>query len=296
MIAMLTRSDIPRLLQAGVKTEFFNAYNTAPAGLYEQITTEVPSEKAEEVYARLGANPRLREWRDERAPKALLEHGFTIKNKDREATIEVDKNALDDDQYGQVIVRARTMGAGVKADYDYILSGIIEEGHTTLCYDGQNYFDTDHSEGESGTQSNYTSTGLALTIPNAKTVISAMQLYKDDRGRLAGINPTHIMVPTALEWTAREIFDPQGTGDTNANTSLKGRLKVVVNPRLTSTTARYVMDLSKAVKPFIYQNRKPLTRDEDDTKLFNKKVIQMGVYARFAFGYCDRRLSYKAVA
>lgn len=292
---MLTRKDIARLLTSGVRTEFQKGVSSI-VNVYPQITTEIPSTKAEEVYAWLGSNPRLREWKDERRGKALLEKGFTLKNKDWEATISVDRNAMDDDQYGQVKIRANTLGASAKKGYDEELATVIQAGETELCYDGQYYFDTDHSEGSSGSQSNYSASGLALSVANAKTVITTMMAYKDDQGGIVGINPTHIMVPPALEFTAREIFDPQGTGDTNANTSLKGRLKIIVNVFLTETTAWYVMDLNQPLKPFIFQNRKPLTLDTDDTDLFKKKVIDFGVDARFAFGYGDWRQCYKAVA
>ena len=217
---MLTRKDIARLLTSGVRTEFQKGVSSI-VNVYPQITTEIPSTKAEEVYAWLGSNPRLREWKDERRGKALLEKGFTLKNKDWEATISVDRNAMDDDQYGQVKIRANTLGASAKKGYDEELATVIQAGETELCYDGQYYFDTDHSEGSSGSQSNYSASGLALSVANAKTVITTMMAYKDDQGGIVGINPTHIMVPPALEFTAREIFDPQGTGDTNANTSLK---------------------------------------------------------------------------
>ena len=57
-------------------------------------------------------------------------------------------------------MRVTKMGAGAKRSYDKLVS-VIQAGRTTVCYDGQNFFDTDHQEGKSPTQSNlFTSTAL----------------------------------------------------------------------------------------------------------------------------------------
>lgn len=99
------------------------------------------------------------------------------------------------------------------------------------------------------------------------------------------------MIPEALRFTAREIFEPIGTGDTNANTSMKGLCQIIINPYLTSTTTWYFLDLSKPVKPFIYQNRQELSFDTDLSNLFMRRELIYGVDARFAFGYGDWRLA-----
>ena len=60
-----------------------------------------------------------------------------------------------------------------------------------------------------------------------------------------------------------------------------------------------MMDLSQPVKPIIFQNRKPITwagLDKDtDYEVFMRRTIYYGVEARFAFGYGDWRLAYKAI-
>lgn len=301
---MLTRADIPKLLASGLRTEFMKGYNNVPA-LYTQITTEVPSGKAEEIYGWLGDNPMLREWKDEKMPKTLLEHGFTIKNKDYEATIAVDRNALKDDQYGQIKIRAMNLGMSSKRGYDRELVRLIETGHSTVCYDGQNFFDTDHSEGESGTQSNYSSSGKALSATSIKEIISTMSQYKSDTGEYVGVRPDTIIVPTGLEFTAKELLDPTFVSVTTdpSKAALKGLLKVIVSPYLANAgtvanSAYYVCDLSGAVKPFIFQNREAMkfvALDKDtDIESFMRKTHYYSAEARFAFGYGDWRYAYKA--
>lgn len=299
---MLTRKDIPSLLTAGLQTIFQKGYDGV-ATIYQTITTEVPSTKASEDYGWLGSTPGLTEWKNERAPKSLIENGFTLKNKDYEASIAVDRNAIDDDQYGMIKMRVQSMAVAAKKSFDRELVSVIEGNG--LCYDGQNFFDTDHSEGESGTQSNYQASSYALAIDKVKLIITAMRGFKDDKGVVAGINPSHIMVPTGLEFTAKELFDPTYVSVTidPSKATLKGLLAVIVNPYLANAgtvanSAYYVLDMTQPVKPFVFQNRKNLEfvalDKPSDVDFFMRKTLYYGVDARFAFGFGDWRCAFKA--
>lgn len=114
-----------KLLAAGLKTVFMNAF-TAYKPVYPQLTTRIVSTKASEEYGRLGIAPELSEWIDERQAKGLKENGFTLKNKDYEATIAVDRNSFKDDQYGQINIRVAGMGTVAARGYDKILAKMIE--------------------------------------------------------------------------------------------------------------------------------------------------------------------------
>lgn len=292
---MLRNNDVVRLMWSWLKTIFMqNLKSYTP--IYPQLTTEVPSTKSSEDYGWLWNTPDLKEWKDERAPKLLLENWFTLVNKDYEASIAVHRNTIKDDQYGQVKIRVQWMAYAAWKGYDRIFAEVIEAWSSTLCYDGQNFFDTDHAEGASWTQSNYEASGRALTVANAKIVYTNMTNFKDDQWLPAGVKPTHVVVPEALRFAAEEIFNPMGTGDTNVNTAMKWMCKVIVDPFFTDATRWYMVDLSQPVKPFIFQNRQPLEWSEDLTSLFKRKEILYGVDWRFVFGYGDWRLAYSAKA
>lgn len=299
---MLTRNDIIRLNSAGLKVKFFEGFK-APTTIYQDICTEIPSNKGTEEYGWLGETNGLKEWKDERTPHALLENGFSLKNKDYEDTIAVDRNALEDEQYGQIKVRVNNMGVVAKQSYDEIMTEKIEENG--VCYDGQNFFDTDHEEGESGVQSNVYTSGKAFSATALKTITSDMRKLKMSNGKPAKVKASHVMVPADLEWTAKELLDPAAVSVTDdpAKAVLKGYLKVIVNDNLANNGANsvyYVLDLvTRGTKPFVFQNRKPITFEAlDDPKnnidLFMRKKIYYGVDARFAFGYADWRLAFRA--
>lgn len=96
-----------------------------------------------------------------------------------------------------------------------LVQSLISSGEATACYDGQYFFDTDHSEGKSGTQSNDITTAKAGTTPTAsemKTAIlnalAALWGFKDDQGNLVNVNAAEftVGVPTALYPTLLEAI------------------------------------------------------------------------------------------
>lgn len=308
----VNRGDIPKLITSGLRTEFMGdkGFGLTQSDVYKTIALEVPSTKASETYAWLGQLPKMREWLSERTIMGLSEHGFSIVNKDFESTIRVDRNALEDEQYGQFKVLAGLLGQEARRFYDEYLMTVIEANG--LCYDGQNFFDTDHSEGISGSQSNAPAAASAydFTAANGVAVLnkvaSAMAQMKGDNGKHFGAKVTHVLVPTSLEWVARELFDPtyRGTGTTTAADMGKGRVQILVSEYLTNESTIehspvYWLDLSKPVKPFIFQNRKNpefVALDKSDSyENFMSKGILYGVDNRFNMGFGLWQLAYKTV-
>ena len=111
---------------------------------YMQIAMTVPSGTSEEVYPWLGKIPGMKEWIGERVVENLRQHGFTIRNKDYEDTISVDRNQIEDDQYGVYSTMFEALGEAVAAHPDELVWPLLKAGFSTHCYDGQYFFDTDH--------------------------------------------------------------------------------------------------------------------------------------------------------
>lgn len=149
------------LLKQGFNAAFKGAFTTV-SPIWSQIAMSVPSTTSEEVYAWLGANTKLREWVGERVHQTLKQHGYTIKNKTFESTVSVPREAIEDDQYGVYTPLVSQMGQDANLHPDELLFGLIQLGVSTLCYDGQYFFDTDHPVGLTGQEvsvSNYQSAG-----------------------------------------------------------------------------------------------------------------------------------------
>jgi phage major head subunit gpT-like protein len=137
----------------GFSTIFNEAFSNVKTS-FEKLAMVVPSAVREETYAWLGAFPRMREWVGERQIKNLTLQSYTIKNKDWEATIEVDRNDVEDDAIGVYRPIVAEMGRTAAAHPDELVAGLLKDGFSKTCYDGQYFFDTDHPVG-SGTVSNF---------------------------------------------------------------------------------------------------------------------------------------------
>ena len=129
-------------------TIFNQAFDTAEA-MWQLVAMEAPSVGRSVDYKWLGDYPTMREWLGDRVIKDLSAFSYEITNKDYEATIEVDRNDIEDDQIGVYTPAIQGLAQEAKAHPDILVFALLEAGFSTLCYDGQYFFDDDHPVGES---------------------------------------------------------------------------------------------------------------------------------------------------
>jgi phage major head subunit gpT-like protein len=127
----------------GFKVVFNAAFQAAQIN-WDKIAMQTPSATSKEVYPWLGKNTRFREWIGPRAIQGLATHGFTIVNKSFENTVAIDRDDFEDDSYGIYSPLIGQLGQDTKVHPDILVFGLLKSGTSSLCYDGQNYFDTDH--------------------------------------------------------------------------------------------------------------------------------------------------------
>ncbi|MGR5271356.1 Mu-like prophage major head subunit gpT family protein [Vibrio sp. 2-1(7)] len=118
--------------------------------LWPKIATLVPSTTSVETYAWLGEFSRLREWIGERQINRMKSHGYTLPNKKFEATEGIPRDYVEDDTYGVLMPKFQDMGYAAATHPDEMLFALLLAGFDNLCYDGQNFFDTDHPVGDEG--------------------------------------------------------------------------------------------------------------------------------------------------
>lgn len=148
----MARVITPALLDAafkGFKTIYRNAFDTTTA-MYTSVATVVTSNSREEVYSWLGDMPKMREWIGDRRIKQLTAKGYSIVNRKFEMTIGVERDDIEDDKLSLYAPRFQMMGQSAAQHPDEITFELINSGFTSLCYDGQNFFDTDHPVGQQG--------------------------------------------------------------------------------------------------------------------------------------------------
>lgn len=140
-------------LFTGFKASFQEGFRTGTPQ-WQRIATLVPSNTKKEFYAWLGQWPRFREWIGDRQLKSLATAKYEIENKPFESTVAVDRDDLEDDQFGIYAPMFKELGFASAMHPDELVFALLAAGFGSPCYDGQYFFDTDHPLG-SGVASNF---------------------------------------------------------------------------------------------------------------------------------------------
>jgi phage major head subunit gpT-like protein len=146
----------------------FNAAFEGSPSFYEQIAMVVPSNSRINDYKFMLQFPMLQEWIGDRQIRSLAASNFQAVNRDYEATVEVERNNIEDDQLGVHNPIVAELGRAAKQHPDFLMAKLLNEAFAAACYDGKTFFATDHPVG-SGIQSNYGGAverpGIFLTLP-----------------------------------------------------------------------------------------------------------------------------------
>jgi phage major head subunit gpT-like protein len=284
----------------------YQRLTAGPMGWVDRLSFFVNSDQASEEHRWLGMSPAMRVWVNGRQVHGLHDSGIVIPNLSFEASIGVGLDEIRRDKTAQVMRRVDDLVGRYNQHGAKLLSELTIAGEAGLCYDGQFYFDTDHAEGSSGTQSNDLTTAIvSATAPTAEemrtvilTAIQAMLGFKDDQGE--PINETArdflVMVPTPL-WGAAvsAVTLPQlSQGASNILKALEGEFNISVlpNPRLTWTDkfAVFRADQGDGAAPFIRQQETPLNvssqAEGSPEEFYNKRhVYGIDYNGNFGFGF-----------
>lgn len=208
-------------LYTALSAVFNNALGAAPVW-WEKVAMQVLSQTRTIDYKFLLNFPMVREWIGDRQIRNLEAYNYTMTAKDYEATIELDRNDIEDDQIGLYTPIASELGRATAKHPDALLAALIVAGAATNCYDEGYFFAADHPVG-SGTQGNL------------------------DAG---------------------------------------------------ASTAWYLLDTTRAIKPFIFQLRQSprLVRQDqpNDEHVFMRKKFRYGVDYRAVAGFGLWQLAYKS--
>jgi phage major head subunit gpT-like protein len=273
---------------------------SAATPFYPQLCTVVPSAGADEKYAWLGSMPGMREWLGPRQFKQLLGADYTLANKHFESSLELLKTDIRDDRLGMMTMLAQQLGAEAAYHPDELLVAAMTNAESATCFDGQAFFDTDHSMGDSGTQSNDLSfaaaTGTTPTPAEFRDAVhaslKAMLGFKRDNGKpyirptIGALGNLLVTVPVSLYDIANKAFGQAIVVEGGAGVSNF----VIETPRILTVAnlpdSKFdLYHLGDAIKPYVFQAREALrvqTKGEDDIEF---KEIKVMTEARYNVGY-----------
>ena len=261
------------------------------------------SDQESETYKWLGMTPAMREWIGGRQAKGFRENGITVVNKKFEATLEVLLDEIRRDKTGQVMTRVREMADRANSHWASLISTLILNGATGVCYDNDYFYGDAHVEGDSGIQDNNISVDVTVTTaPTAAemqtcifSAIAAIVGFKDDKGEPMNENAIEFLImvaPSLFPVAAAACKDfILTTGLPNIITATGFRVQPVTNVRLaTLTTSLDVFRVDGEVKPFIRQEELPIQLSavaEGSELEFNEDKHHYGIMAsrNVAYGY-----------
>lgn len=274
------------------------------------------SDQDGEDYKWLGQVPALRQWIGGRHAKGFSENGIRVENLHFEATLEVLVREMRRDKTGQVMVRVRELANRTVGHWASLLSTLIVNAEAAVCYDGQYFFDTDHAEGASGTQSNDISVDISgvpvsvhgtTTIPSVEemqyAIVQAIQKivsFKDDQGEPFNELANEFLVMTPVSMLQQASAAVSLRGDARQFASQTGfdalaaqgvRIQTAANVRLDSagwTTKFGVFRTDGEIKPLIRQQETDVmmkAKAEGSEYEFDNDAHQYGVDTWRNVGY-----------
>lgn len=187
--------------------------------MYSRIATTISSTTRSNEYGWLGKFPGFRKWVGDRVINGLAKHGYTLTNESYENTIGVDRDDIEDDNLGVYTPMFQDFGQTAVTFPDTLIFPFLKAGWNNLCYDKQNFFDTDHP-----------------------------------------------------------VLDENGNETSVANTDGG------------NGTPWFLLDVTRPLKPVIYQERKKFTNlvkmdQENDEGVFSKKEFRYGLDGRCQVGF-----------
>lgn len=256
------------ILFTEVDTAAKNAFNGASENqIFSKVSMKVPSRTASELHAWIYQIPKIREWVGDRQVKNIASGVLTVPNKKYEATLEMERERIEDDQYGIYSMLAANMGAqaGIFPDVlctDSLCTNDIWSADGAAFYSSSRTYKDPNDPTASYTIDNYTTSALSATTFN--TAYKLMTSYRGNGGLPLETKPVALVHGPALRTTAFDILKNEflaGAVNANGSTSRNPNQNLVMpieSSRLVGDYANYWFLVGEAVggiRGLVYQER-----------------------------------------
>lgn len=289
----------------------FKEYQT----VYDKILNMKSSDRQSEPYSSISGHDLFEETPELGTPSEdarLQGYDLTLVNRKFTKTAKISWENLKDDQFNELEKEAQSLGKAAKRTPDVHASDMLKRGFVTtdsfgnsmLSADGLRYFSTLHklNSMDATTHSNASATGLTLSDDNLETALVAMNEQPNPRGLFAGVQATHLIVPSSLRKAALIITGSDKRSDTadndmnvykSADSYYGGSLRVLVwneigaaSTNAGSNTAWFLQD--KDIHEMLFQWREKAMLHPVE---FNQKnmTFEYLMHMRYEFGMVDWR-------
>lgn len=300
------RDKIAELYQM-VDMRFSKAQLQTPTA-WDYIATQVPSNTAKNVYPWMSKLPAFKLWNGDNEVSNVRSRDYTLINQVYRMGFDISKDDIMDDTiglFGDVVADAGRSRAEFPDKQSF---ATLEAGDSTVCWDGQFFYDTDHpvdidnaSKGQFanlllGAQYDWT----IDPVTTFQLVRAAMMKFPRDDGTRVGAVPNILIggpdmegpILKAIEATFVASIIKQGgvpvaaAGVTNV---FVGKAIGIITPWMQSSTRVHALCTTRGMKPLLYQLREDeglIARvDPQGTNVFRERKFEWGQFVRAAFGY-----------
>ena len=284
----------------GFHAAFLQSLEINAADPVSLLYATVQSNRQSEQHHFMGDLPGFEEWTDDRVLAVLKGFKLSIENKKWANGLRVKADDFKDDNLG--LLPSQVGGLATQAGrhrWDLMIKLLLNGFDGTaypevgdgLSYDGAFFFSDSHLGGNDNKG----------TAALDATSLAAAGLALESMLTLDGANPmniygTHLIVGPKLRATAEKLMQQErlANGEDNIN---KGKYQLIVAPRIRGTYDDYwfLGDLSKSVKPLIFQMREEISTMEtgpNGMPAFQNDELWFGAQARYGVGYFEPRLVY----
>jgi phage major head subunit gpT-like protein len=297
-----------RLLEPGLRKIFFETYQEKPEQ-FSQVFKVQASDKAIETDFRMGGFG-LFDVKDSMGSVVYQEPTGTKPlqyiHQEFASGYIVERKLIDDEQYNTINKMSQSLARAARATVETQAASVLNNAFSGSYtgFDGKALIATDHVRLDGGSMSNLLQTAYgagaingALTDQNLKAALVQARAQVDDRGILIQCQPTVLVVPPALEYTARTLVGGTnlsvlgtglvsgGTTDATTAKNTLPPLKIVVMDYLTSSTAWFLLDPTIAQLNFFWRKKLEFKNMED----FDTMQAKYRAYMRFSCGWSDYR-------
>lgn len=202
----------------------------------------------------------------------------------------VTREMFEDDQYNYINDIPKMLARSMRQTEETVSWNVLNRAFNSSYTgaDGVSLGNASHPLVGGGTYSNTLATAADLTETSLEQAITDLRNYVDDQSLKIMVMPKMLVVPPALEWTARKILETTakvGSADNDKNVVRGSITGLVVSPYLTDTDAWFIT--TDVPKGLTFWNRRAAAIDRDNE--FDTQNLKFLTTRRFAVGWTDAR-------
>jgi hypothetical protein len=291
-----------------------------------RVGTVIQSDSEIEDYADLGAVDQMALWEGEPRFAELPNFRGALRNVEYITGLRIQKADIRRDKVGKIAPRVSDLGVRASQHWEKLASDLIlaaeTDGSATIgglsdlssqSYDGQAFFDTDHSftgATFSASQSNdlaaaaysslNTASATAPTPDEASAIVTDLLGHfwtlKDSAGEPANASARNFLIMVGTNQLFSPISSAIGLQTLSAGSQSRAfgaiqtlglNVELVLNPRLSANTSKvYVFRTDENRSPFILQEEVPVQLVERPDDPF-RKHIEVAAWAGRSAGFAD---------